>query len=588
MGKPAARLGDMTAHGGVITGPGCPTVLIGKMPAATMGDMHMCPMATPGTPPIPHMGGPIVGPVPPTVLIGKKPAACVGDMAICVGPPSTILPPGCITVLLGQAGGGGGGGGGLANAAQSASTMSGSLKNLSISSKVPETVKLAVLQAAKGLSQAAVEELVQQVEQAFANTEDAIEKRESITISDIADILKKIEAKEGFEAARFFATQIDFKVLTDMTMQFVAGNDTNPKNDPNVMPTRFMILYGADDSKLQCIDKHPDCADGEDHKINVTNLRKGLKLLGHDIAESGPYDDELLKAHISFCGCVMTQSASAAEKHQEEQAAEEEKIEKEKEEKKKKEEERKDTSKKPNEKLKGHTLVESLKQPNPSQSNKADKKMGGVSGNIAGTATGAMGDANNMATGAIAGVNEAAGKAIAGAANAANEAKTQADAVKNCAMGQVNDLKSQVDPVKNDTMGKADALKKQAESYKNDAMNKANELKNTAEPYKNQAEAYKNEAMNKANEYKNQAESYENDTMNKGNEYKNQAESYKNDAMNKGNELKNQGETVKNDTVNSVDKVKNQANDAGKNASAQADNAKNAANKQADDFKKLV
>lgn len=27
--KPAARVGDTTAHGGVITGPGCPTVLIG-------------------------------------------------------------------------------------------------------------------------------------------------------------------------------------------------------------------------------------------------------------------------------------------------------------------------------------------------------------------------------------------------------------------------------------------------------------------------------------------------------------------------------------------------------------------------------
>jgi uncharacterized Zn-binding protein involved in type VI secretion len=30
MGKPAARVGDSTAHGGVISGPGCPTVLIGE------------------------------------------------------------------------------------------------------------------------------------------------------------------------------------------------------------------------------------------------------------------------------------------------------------------------------------------------------------------------------------------------------------------------------------------------------------------------------------------------------------------------------------------------------------------------------
>ena len=109
MGKPAARLGDMTAHGGTITGPGCPTVLIGGMPAATLGDMHVCPMVTPGTPPIPHVGGPItLGSV--GVLIGGKPAARMGDMAVCVGPPSSII-LGCMTVLIGEAGGGGGGGG---------------------------------------------------------------------------------------------------------------------------------------------------------------------------------------------------------------------------------------------------------------------------------------------------------------------------------------------------------------------------------------------------------------------------------------------------------------------------------------------
>jgi uncharacterized Zn-binding protein involved in type VI secretion len=100
MGQPAARVGDMTAHGGVITGPGCPTVLIGSMPAARMGDMHTCPMVTPGAPPIPHVGGPItMG--SPMVLIGGQPAARVGDMATCTGPPDSIIPPGCPTVLIG-------------------------------------------------------------------------------------------------------------------------------------------------------------------------------------------------------------------------------------------------------------------------------------------------------------------------------------------------------------------------------------------------------------------------------------------------------------------------------------------------------
>jgi len=96
---PAARVGDTTAHGGVIS-VGCPTVMIGGMPAARVGDMHTCPMQTPGTPPIPHVGGPILPPGSPTVLIGNMPAARLGDMATCVGPPDSIV-MGCPTVLIG-------------------------------------------------------------------------------------------------------------------------------------------------------------------------------------------------------------------------------------------------------------------------------------------------------------------------------------------------------------------------------------------------------------------------------------------------------------------------------------------------------
>jgi uncharacterized Zn-binding protein involved in type VI secretion len=53
--------------------------------------MHVCPMVTPGVPPIPHVGGPITGPGCPTVLIGGMPAAVMGDMCVCVGPPDTII-----------------------------------------------------------------------------------------------------------------------------------------------------------------------------------------------------------------------------------------------------------------------------------------------------------------------------------------------------------------------------------------------------------------------------------------------------------------------------------------------------------------
>jgi len=60
-------------------------------PAARVGDMHMCPMVTPGTPPIPHVGGPITTPGAPTVLIGGMPAATLGSMCTCVGPPDSIV-----------------------------------------------------------------------------------------------------------------------------------------------------------------------------------------------------------------------------------------------------------------------------------------------------------------------------------------------------------------------------------------------------------------------------------------------------------------------------------------------------------------
>jgi uncharacterized Zn-binding protein involved in type VI secretion len=70
-------------------------------PAARVGDMHTCPMVTPGVPPVPHVGGPILPPGCPTVLIGGVPAARVGDMATCVGPPDAIAPPGSPTVLIG-------------------------------------------------------------------------------------------------------------------------------------------------------------------------------------------------------------------------------------------------------------------------------------------------------------------------------------------------------------------------------------------------------------------------------------------------------------------------------------------------------
>jgi len=65
--------------------------------AARVGDMHVCPMVTVL---VPHVGGPILPPGCPTVLIGGMPAATLGDMCTCTGPPDTII-LGSATVLIG-------------------------------------------------------------------------------------------------------------------------------------------------------------------------------------------------------------------------------------------------------------------------------------------------------------------------------------------------------------------------------------------------------------------------------------------------------------------------------------------------------
>ncbi|HHD11958.1 MAG TPA: PaaR repeat-containing protein [Deltaproteobacteria bacterium] len=76
---PAARVMDTTTHGGVITGPGVATVLIGGMPAAVMGDTHVCAL-----PPASHQ--PTTSPFPKgsaTVFIGGKPALRTTDICLC-------------------------------------------------------------------------------------------------------------------------------------------------------------------------------------------------------------------------------------------------------------------------------------------------------------------------------------------------------------------------------------------------------------------------------------------------------------------------------------------------------------------------
>lgn len=100
-GPPQARLGDTHVGACTVTGPmpiipPCAiTVIVGKKPAARMGDMCLGFVATPA--------GPVPTPPHPllkcsmTVLIQKQPAARIGDMCAMGG--AIIL--GEFTVLTG-------------------------------------------------------------------------------------------------------------------------------------------------------------------------------------------------------------------------------------------------------------------------------------------------------------------------------------------------------------------------------------------------------------------------------------------------------------------------------------------------------
>ena len=69
------------------------------MPAARLGDTHVCPMVT-GL--VPHVGGPILPPCAVTVLTGSMPQARVGDPAMCAGPPDVIVMASMTVLVVGM------------------------------------------------------------------------------------------------------------------------------------------------------------------------------------------------------------------------------------------------------------------------------------------------------------------------------------------------------------------------------------------------------------------------------------------------------------------------------------------------------
>lgn len=96
MSRPAARVGDLTATGDAITGPGASTVLIMNQPASVMGDLVAGTACS---------GSVTLG--SGTVMIMNRPAVRVGDQVMGTNPTSgapvttAVAPPGAPTVMIG-------------------------------------------------------------------------------------------------------------------------------------------------------------------------------------------------------------------------------------------------------------------------------------------------------------------------------------------------------------------------------------------------------------------------------------------------------------------------------------------------------
>jgi uncharacterized Zn-binding protein involved in type VI secretion len=83
-----ACVGDVSTHGGTVTGPGVATVTFGGKPAAVLGDMHVCSLPPNGHQPTvsPFIAG------SGTVMIGGRPALRVGDACVCGASAAVGLP----------------------------------------------------------------------------------------------------------------------------------------------------------------------------------------------------------------------------------------------------------------------------------------------------------------------------------------------------------------------------------------------------------------------------------------------------------------------------------------------------------------
>lgn len=100
-----------------------------------------------------------------------------------------------------------------------------------------------------------------------------------LTIKKLADKLVEIEKKEGYQMALVAVECLNYQEVCKIAC------DKGKDNDPHLMPSRFMILYGATDEglkKKKNLDKFPhELHDDIDEEMSVERLRYYLGLMGY-------------------------------------------------------------------------------------------------------------------------------------------------------------------------------------------------------------------------------------------------------------------------------------------------------------------
>ena len=99
-----------------------------------------------------------------------------------------------------------------------------------------------------------------------------------LRLIDIREILETIEKEKDFDSAIVFASALDYKTLCELAMNGAMGNE------PDIMPSRFFLLPGADDASIEVLDSLP--GENPEH-ISIANLRKGLIALGFKCSPDG-------------------------------------------------------------------------------------------------------------------------------------------------------------------------------------------------------------------------------------------------------------------------------------------------------------